>query len=101
MLDELESIKPEAQRLLDDLGRSKVKEEPYQLDGEERAPYASASFIEWPAVNNSASLSYDNQKVLLLTLFACLQCVAVHMFLMLFISFRNPSQACSPCSSGL
>ncbi|XP_027115929.1 AMSH-like ubiquitin thioesterase 3 isoform X1 [Coffea arabica] len=62
VLDELEALKPEAQRQLHDRGRVEVKDEPSLHDGEKRAPSASASFQEWPTANNRASLSYDNQR---------------------------------------
>ena len=76
MLDELEALKPEAQRQLHDRGRVEVKDEPSLHDGEKRAPSASASFQEWPTANDRASLSYDNQRVqrvLLLILFTSFQ----------------------------
>uniref|UniRef100_A0A5B6ZSV4 Putative AMSH-like ubiquitin thioesterase 3 n=1 Tax=Davidia involucrata TaxID=16924 RepID=A0A5B6ZSV4_DAVIN len=62
VLDELESLKPEFQRLKDELNKAWAGTQQYQLDGRERTYGSEASSLEWPSVKKKASLSLDNKR---------------------------------------
>lgn len=64
VVNELESLKTEFHRQLVELNKVHGRSQQYQLDGSERASYGSeSSSLEWPAVNNKASLTLDNKRL--------------------------------------
>lgn len=64
VLDELESLKPEFQRRVDELNNAHSGARFSQLDGPESTSIGSETCcLEWPAVNKSSYLSFDNKQV--------------------------------------
>lgn len=64
VLDELESLKPEFQRRVDELNNAHSGARLSQLDGEESTSFGSEiSSLEWPAVNKNSYLSFDMKQV--------------------------------------
>ncbi|KAA8531284.1 hypothetical protein F0562_005993 [Nyssa sinensis] len=62
VVDELETLKPEFQRLEDKLNNAWAGTQQNQLDGRERT-YSEASSLEWSSVKKKASLSLDNKRL--------------------------------------
>ena len=64
VLDELESLKPEFQRRVDELNEGHSGAGLPQLDGLELNSFGSEIYsLEWPAVNKNSYSSVDNRQV--------------------------------------
>jgi STAM-binding protein len=64
VLDELESLKPEFNRQVDELNNAHSGTTLSQLDGPESTSFGSEiSRLEWPAVNKNSYLSFDTKQV--------------------------------------
>jgi STAM-binding protein len=64
VLDELESLKPEFQRRVDELNNDHSGAGLPQLDGLESTSFGSETHsLEWPAVNRNSYLSVNNKRV--------------------------------------
>lgn len=64
VLDELESLKPEFQRQVDELNEGHSGAGLPQLDGLESNSFGSEMYsVEWPAVNKNSDSSVDNRQV--------------------------------------
>ncbi|KAM4116529.1 hypothetical protein ACJW30_02G056800 [Castanea mollissima] len=64
VLDELESLKPEFQRLVDELNEGHSGAGLPQLDGLESNSFGSEIYsLEWPAVNKNSYSSVDNRQL--------------------------------------
>ncbi|XP_059628892.1 AMSH-like ubiquitin thioesterase 3 isoform X1 [Cornus florida] len=62
VLDELESLKPEFDRRVNEMNKAFARAQHYQLDGRERTYGSDAFSLEWPSVNREVSLSIDNNQ---------------------------------------
>ncbi|KAK1567791.1 hypothetical protein Q3G72_016665 [Acer saccharum] len=63
VLDELESLKPEFDRRVDELNRAHGGAQLLELDGTESTSYgAETSSLEWPAVNKRSYSSVDSKQ---------------------------------------
>lgn len=64
MLDELESLKPEFQRRVDELNRVYGRAQLVELDSTDRTSYgAETSSLEWPVVDRKSHSSMDTKRV--------------------------------------
>lgn len=63
MLDELESLKPEFQRQVNELNKAHTVSQQQQIDVLERTPYDSEISSQWPPVNKKPFPSFDNKQV--------------------------------------
>lgn len=64
VIGELESLKPEFHRQLDELSKVNDSSQQYQIEGTDITPYVSKSpSSEWPLVNSRSSLGFENKLV--------------------------------------
>lgn len=68
VLDELENLKPLV-RQLDQPDNASTTSQMHQIDGQKLIPDASTGSL-LPALNNKPFLSYENKRVLSMTIFA-------------------------------
>ena len=62
VLDELESLKPEFQRQVNELNKAHTVSQQQQIDGLERTPYDSEISSQWHPVNKKPFPSFDNKQ---------------------------------------
>lgn len=64
VIGELESLKPEFHRQVDELSNVKNSSQQYRIEGTDITPYASNSpSSEWPLVSSKSSLGFENKLV--------------------------------------
>ena len=62
VIGELESLKPEFHRQVDELKKANDSSQ-YQIESTDVTPYASISPLEWPHVSSKSSLSFEKKLV--------------------------------------